>query len=122
HPLISQVPVPPLDGAVLSLLDSTAPRAELIRILRWLAQTPALSSARDPSPKTTRDRNQKTTRDPSPKTTRDRNQRTTRDRKPGAAGRPRLRRGWVRRGLVLPRQPVQSGSSGGGGLPAQEWS
>ena len=26
HPLISQVPVPPLDGAVLSLLDPTAPR------------------------------------------------------------------------------------------------
>jgi FlaA1/EpsC-like NDP-sugar epimerase len=47
HPLISQVPVPPLDGAVLSLLDPTAPRDELIRVLRWLAQTPALSSAKD---------------------------------------------------------------------------
>jgi FlaA1/EpsC-like NDP-sugar epimerase len=47
HPLISQVPVPPLDSAVLSLLDSTAPRDELIRILRWLAQTPALSKALD---------------------------------------------------------------------------
>jgi hypothetical protein len=45
HPLISQVPVPPLDGAVLSLLDSTAARDELIRILGWLAQTPALSKA-----------------------------------------------------------------------------
>src|SRR5207253_2800342 len=47
HPLISQVPVPPLDGAVLSLLDAGAPREELIRILRWLAQTPALSSAKE---------------------------------------------------------------------------
>jgi FlaA1/EpsC-like NDP-sugar epimerase len=47
HPLISQVAVPPLDGAVLSLLDATAAREELIRILRWLAQTPALSSAKD---------------------------------------------------------------------------
>jgi FlaA1/EpsC-like NDP-sugar epimerase len=46
HPLISQVPVPPLDSAVLSLLDATAPRDELIRMLRWLAQTPALSSTR----------------------------------------------------------------------------
>jgi FlaA1/EpsC-like NDP-sugar epimerase len=45
HPLISQVPVPPLDGAVLSLLDPAAPQYELIRMLRWLAQTPALSSA-----------------------------------------------------------------------------
>jgi FlaA1/EpsC-like NDP-sugar epimerase len=49
HPLISQVPVPPLDGAVLSLLDLTAPRDELIRLLRWLAQTPALSSAKERS-------------------------------------------------------------------------
>jgi FlaA1/EpsC-like NDP-sugar epimerase len=48
HPLISQVAVPPLDSAVLSLLDATAPRDELIRILRWLAQTPALSKALDP--------------------------------------------------------------------------
>jgi FlaA1/EpsC-like NDP-sugar epimerase len=47
HPLISQVPVPPLDSAVLSLLDATLPREELIRMLRWLAQTPALSSARE---------------------------------------------------------------------------
>jgi FlaA1/EpsC-like NDP-sugar epimerase len=44
HPLISQVPVPPLDGAVLSLLDATAPREELIRVFHWLAESPALSS------------------------------------------------------------------------------
>jgi FlaA1/EpsC-like NDP-sugar epimerase len=49
HPLISQVPVPPLDGAVLSLLDATAPRDELITVLRWLAGTPALSSAKEKS-------------------------------------------------------------------------
>jgi FlaA1/EpsC-like NDP-sugar epimerase len=48
HPLISQVPVPPLDGAVLSLLDAATTRDELIRILRWLAQTPALSAGKDP--------------------------------------------------------------------------
>jgi FlaA1/EpsC-like NDP-sugar epimerase len=47
HPLISQVPVPPLDSAVLSLLDASLPREELVRMLRWLAETPALSSARE---------------------------------------------------------------------------
>ncbi len=48
HPLISQVPVPPLDGAVLSLLDPRSPRPDLIAVLRWLAESPALSVARDP--------------------------------------------------------------------------
>jgi hypothetical protein len=47
HPLLSQVPVPPLDGAVLSLLDPTVPRAELIAVLRWLAESPALSVPRE---------------------------------------------------------------------------
>ncbi|MEV6346192.1 nucleoside-diphosphate sugar epimerase/dehydratase [Actinoplanes sp. NPDC051851] len=42
HPLISQAPVPPLDGAVLSLLDAGAPREDLIAVLRWLAESPAL--------------------------------------------------------------------------------
>ncbi|GLX99748.1 MULTISPECIES: nucleoside-diphosphate sugar epimerase/dehydratase [Actinoplanes] len=42
HPLISQAPVPPLDGAVLSLLDPSVPRADLIAVLRWLAMSPAL--------------------------------------------------------------------------------
>ncbi|MBL7261374.1 nucleoside-diphosphate sugar epimerase/dehydratase [Paractinoplanes lichenicola] len=46
HPLISQVPVPPLDGAALSLLDPTATRPELIAVMRWLAESPALSVAR----------------------------------------------------------------------------
>ncbi|MBM2623303.1 polysaccharide biosynthesis protein [Actinoplanes sp. LDG1-06] len=46
HPLISQVPVPPLDGAALSLLDPTAARPELIAVMRWLADSPALSVAR----------------------------------------------------------------------------
>jgi FlaA1/EpsC-like NDP-sugar epimerase len=46
HPLISQAPVPPLDGAVLSLLDPTVPRQDLIAVLRWLAESPALSPAR----------------------------------------------------------------------------
>src|SRR5690349_15829971 len=51
HPLISQAPVPPLDGAVLSLLDPTVPRADLIAVLRWLAESPALSPAREsPAP------------------------------------------------------------------------
>jgi FlaA1/EpsC-like NDP-sugar epimerase len=51
HPLISQAPVPPLDGAVLSLLDPTVPRADLIAVLRWLAESPALSAAREaPAP------------------------------------------------------------------------
>jgi FlaA1/EpsC-like NDP-sugar epimerase len=45
HPLLSQVPVPPLDGAVLSLLDPAAPREDLIAVLRWLAESPALSAA-----------------------------------------------------------------------------
>jgi len=47
HPLISQAPVPPLDGSVLSLLDATAPRADLIAVLRWLAESPALSPTRE---------------------------------------------------------------------------
>jgi hypothetical protein len=51
HPLISQAPVPPLDGAVLSLLDAGAPREELIRVLRWLAESPALSSPGHPAGK-----------------------------------------------------------------------
>jgi FlaA1/EpsC-like NDP-sugar epimerase len=42
HPLISQAPVPPLDGAVLSLLDASAPREDLIAVLRWLSESPAL--------------------------------------------------------------------------------
>jgi FlaA1/EpsC-like NDP-sugar epimerase len=50
HPLISQAPVPPLDGAVLSLLDPTAPPADLIAVLRWLAESPALPAARDTPP------------------------------------------------------------------------
>jgi FlaA1/EpsC-like NDP-sugar epimerase len=45
HPLLSQVPVPPLDGAVLSLLDPAAPRKDLIAVLRWLAESPALTVA-----------------------------------------------------------------------------
>ncbi|WP_250007737.1 nucleoside-diphosphate sugar epimerase/dehydratase [Actinoplanes sp. M2I2] len=49
HPLISQVPVPPLDGAVLSLLDPASPRADLIAVLHWLALSPALSVARAPA-------------------------------------------------------------------------
>ncbi|WP_436529131.1 polysaccharide biosynthesis protein [Actinoplanes sp. HUAS TT8] len=42
HPLISQAPVPPLDGSVLSLLDPSSPREDLIAVLRWLAESPAL--------------------------------------------------------------------------------
>ncbi|MEU4692525.1 nucleoside-diphosphate sugar epimerase/dehydratase [Actinoplanes sp. NPDC023714] len=42
HPLISQAPVPPLDGAVLSLLDPSASRTDLIAVLKWLAESPAL--------------------------------------------------------------------------------
>jgi len=45
HPLLSQVPVPPLDGAVLSLLDPTAARKDLVAVLRWLAESPALTVA-----------------------------------------------------------------------------
>ncbi|XVU23137.1 polysaccharide biosynthesis protein [Actinoplanes sp. CA-054009] len=41
HPLISQVPVPPLDGSVLSLLDPAAPRPDLVAVLRWLSDSPA---------------------------------------------------------------------------------
>ncbi|SNY56495.1 polysaccharide biosynthesis protein [Paractinoplanes atraurantiacus] len=41
HPLISQVPVPPLDGSVLSLLDPAAPRHDLVAVLRWLSESPA---------------------------------------------------------------------------------
>ncbi|MEU4420144.1 nucleoside-diphosphate sugar epimerase/dehydratase [Actinoplanes sp. NPDC024001] len=51
HPLISQAPVPPLDGAVLSLLDAAAPREDLIAVLHWLAESPALPTGRDkPTP------------------------------------------------------------------------
>jgi hypothetical protein len=51
HPLISQAPVPPLDGSVLSLLDPAVPRTHLIPVLRWLAESPALSAgARDVDP------------------------------------------------------------------------
>ncbi|MGX6603143.1 polysaccharide biosynthesis protein [Micromonosporaceae bacterium Da 78-11] len=50
HPLISQAPVPPLDGAVLSLLDPSVPRQDLIAVLRWLAESPALSAAREARP------------------------------------------------------------------------
>ncbi len=46
HPLISQVPVPPLDGAVLGLLDPM-PSQDLIAVLRWLSDSPALSSVRE---------------------------------------------------------------------------
>ncbi|BCY13026.1 nucleoside-diphosphate sugar epimerase/dehydratase [Actinoplanes sp. L3-i22] len=49
HPLISQAPVPPLDGAVLSLLDPSSPREDLIAVLRWLAESPALPG-RIPAP------------------------------------------------------------------------
>jgi FlaA1/EpsC-like NDP-sugar epimerase len=44
HPLISQAPVPPLDGSVLSMLDHSAPRTELTAFLRWLAESPALTT------------------------------------------------------------------------------
>jgi len=40
HPLISQAPVPPLDGSLLSLLDPTAPPDDLVAVLRWLAEAP----------------------------------------------------------------------------------
>jgi FlaA1/EpsC-like NDP-sugar epimerase len=50
HPLISQVPVPPLDGAVLSLLDASAPTAELISALRWLAKVAALPPVEETQP------------------------------------------------------------------------
>ncbi|WIM94236.1 nucleoside-diphosphate sugar epimerase/dehydratase [Actinoplanes oblitus] len=51
HPLISQAPVPPLDGAVLSLMDPAAPREDLIAVLRWLAESPALPGrAETPAP------------------------------------------------------------------------
>ncbi|MEU8812985.1 nucleoside-diphosphate sugar epimerase/dehydratase [Actinoplanes sp. NPDC048796] len=46
HPLISQVPVPPLDGSVLSLLDASAPRNDLIAVLRWLSASPAFVKER----------------------------------------------------------------------------
>nr|BFE74916.1 hypothetical protein GCM10020092_082170 [Actinoplanes digitatis] len=42
--------MPPLDGAVLSLLDPTVPRTDLIAVLRWLAESPALSAAREATP------------------------------------------------------------------------
>jgi hypothetical protein len=35
---------------VLSLLDRTAPPADLIAVLRWLAESPALPAARDTPP------------------------------------------------------------------------
>jgi FlaA1/EpsC-like NDP-sugar epimerase len=41
HPLISQVPVPPLDGSQLSLLDPTPPAEDLVVMLRWLAEMPS---------------------------------------------------------------------------------
>jgi FlaA1/EpsC-like NDP-sugar epimerase len=50
HPLISQAPVPPLDGAVLSLLDPSIPGQDLIAVLRWLAESPALPAVREPNP------------------------------------------------------------------------
>jgi FlaA1/EpsC-like NDP-sugar epimerase len=40
HPLISQAPVPPLDGSLLSLLDPTPPADDLVVMLRWLAEMP----------------------------------------------------------------------------------
>ncbi|GIF16508.1 nucleoside-diphosphate sugar epimerase/dehydratase [Actinoplanes teichomyceticus] len=52
HPLISQAPVPPLDGAVLSLLDPSASREDLIAVLRWLAESPALPPGRAGAPAT----------------------------------------------------------------------
>jgi FlaA1/EpsC-like NDP-sugar epimerase len=84
HPLISQVAVPPLDSAVLSLLDATAPRDELIRILRWLAQTPALSKTLD----------------------------RTLDRELEPVANSRQRRGSLRQRFVLPRQAVPSSNGG----------
>ncbi|WP_433795028.1 polysaccharide biosynthesis protein [Actinoplanes sp. CA-252034] len=48
HPLISQAPVPPLDGAVLSLLDPSSPREDLIAVLHWLADSPALPKSPHP--------------------------------------------------------------------------
>ncbi|MBB2944530.1 FlaA1/EpsC-like NDP-sugar epimerase [Actinoplanes lutulentus] len=53
HPLISQAPVPPLDGAVLSLLDPAAPRADLIAVLHWLSESPALPAVLQTSPTAT---------------------------------------------------------------------
>jgi len=35
---------------VLSLLDPALPRTDLIAVLRWLADSPALSAARDALP------------------------------------------------------------------------
>ncbi|GLW34568.1 nucleoside-diphosphate sugar epimerase/dehydratase [Actinoplanes regularis] len=55
HPLISQAPVPPLDGAALSLLDPSSPPEDLIAVLRWLAESPALPGrveAAEPAPAT----------------------------------------------------------------------
>ena len=39
--------MPPLDGAVLSLLDPAAPREDLIAVLHWLAESPALPAVRE---------------------------------------------------------------------------
>ncbi|WP_229071116.1 nucleoside-diphosphate sugar epimerase/dehydratase [Actinoplanes sp. DH11] len=50
HPLISQAQVPPLDGAVLSLLDPSSPRTDMIAVLKWLAESPALPAVRVPPP------------------------------------------------------------------------
>jgi FlaA1/EpsC-like NDP-sugar epimerase len=47
HPLISQAPVPPLDGTLLSLLDPAMPAEDLVAVLRWLADTP-LSAHQQP--------------------------------------------------------------------------
>jgi hypothetical protein len=46
HPLISQAPVPRLDGSLLSLLDPAMLPGDLVAMLRWLAETPVLSAAR----------------------------------------------------------------------------
>jgi FlaA1/EpsC-like NDP-sugar epimerase len=70
HPLISQAPVPPLDGSVLSLLDPSVPRTDLIAVLRWLADSPALSPVRDvtnPAAAARADRNAGRNRSPRPR-------------------------------------------------------
>jgi FlaA1/EpsC-like NDP-sugar epimerase len=72
HPLISQAPVPPLDGSVLSLLDPTVSRADLVGVLRWLAESPALSPGRDANssavaPRTSTGRNAGRNRSPRPR-------------------------------------------------------
>ena len=49
HPLISQAPVPGLDGSLLSLLDPAMLPDDLVAMLRWLAETPVLSATRGES-------------------------------------------------------------------------